>query len=250
MTALMTKLSSLLEILQLPGGLSAKIRIPAFHQGLWQQCQILAALGVRPRSVLDVGANVGQFALAAAHILKPERILAVEPIPEIFEKLKRLPMPSGVAFEALCLALGEAAGQAKFHLMSQADSSSLLPIGALHQALYPEVRDKGDISVKVETLEDFLSRHPSPQPCLLKLDVQGAELQVLRGGGNFENKFRWVFLETSSEPFYEGSAVFWEVDRFLTSRGYQWVGPVAIHYPSKIRPASSLQFDALYSYCD
>lgn len=246
MNLLWLKFSRLMEILLLPGGLAAKLRTPAFHQGDWRMCRTLAAMGLRPRTVVDVGANIGQFALAAAHMMRPERLISVEPIPEVCAKLKELPMPAETQFQAVCLALGEVPGKAKFRVMSQTASSSLLPLGEIHKDIYPEVWEQQTIPVALETLDSLLQKYFLVGPTLLKLDVQGYELAVLRGCRSLRSHFRWILLETSTAPFYEGGASFSEIHAYLSEQGYRWLGPVAVHQPMEIRPAESLQFDALY----
>ena len=242
----MVKLSRLLQILLLPGGLASKLRTPAFHQGDWQMCRTLAAMGVRPRTVVDVGANLGQFALAAAHMLRPQKIISLEPIPEVFEKLRQLPIPREIDFEPACVALGEEPRQAEFRVMSQTASSSLLPLGQIHRNLYPEIREEKTIPVSIETLDTFLSGRSMGPPSLLKLDVQGSELAVLRGCRCLRDHFRWILLETSTLPFYDQGGVFAEIEAHLSGRGYRWLGPVTVHQPVEVKPTDSLQFDALY----
>jgi len=244
--SLWVKLSRLLEILLLPGGLSAKLRTPAFHQGDWRMCRTLAAMGVRPLTVIDVGANIGQFALAAAHMLRPQRLISLEPIPEVCAKLRSLRIPAGIRFHAVCTALGEVPGNAEFRVMSQTASSSLLPLGQIHLNLYPEIREERKVPVTIQILDHFLSAHPLVGPSLLKLDVQGSELDVLRGCRRLKDHFRWILVETSTTPFYEGGAAFAEIQAHLSTQGYRWLGPITVHQPMEIKPAESLQFDALY----
>lgn len=209
-------------------------------------CRTLAAMGVRPLTVVDVGANIGQFALAAAHMLRPQRLISLEPIPEVCAKLQSLRIPPGVKAQAVCTALGEVARDAEFRVMSQTASSSLLPLGPIHRDLYPEIREERTVRVAVETLDHFISNHPFAKPALLKLDVQGSELDVLQGCRRLKDHFEWILLETSTQPFYQGGAAFSEIHSHLCHQGYRWLGPVTIHQPMKIGPAESLQFDALY----
>jgi FkbM family methyltransferase len=246
MNFLLVKLSRLIQILLLPGGLAAKLRTPAFNQGDWQMCRTLRAMGVRPRTVVDVGANIGQFALAAAHMLHPEKLISLEPIPEICRKLSRLTIPAGTEFQAICVALGESTREAHFRVMSQTVSSSLLSLGQLHQEIYPEIREERTIPVSVQTLDTILAGQSLSGPSLLKLDVQGSELAVLRGCRRLSTFFKWILLETSTICFYENGAGFREIDAFLSEQGYRWLGPITVHQPLEIKLAKSLQFDALY----
>lgn len=250
MRRVLEKLSHALEILLFPGGWRAKLKTPAFNRDAWHMCITLARMGVKPATVLDVGANVGQFALAAGHILQPRKLFSFEPIPDVFGQLQKLPLGNGIDFEPVCMALSDVVGQADFRITSQSASSSLLPLGKVHQELYPEITEDRVISVRLETLDTFLKTQDCPEPRLLKLDVQGSELDVLKGCQRLAETFSWILLETSTIPFYRNGSTFSEIEAYLTANGFRWLGPVAIHEPCADRVAPTMQFDALYGRDD
>ena len=79
------------------------------------------------------------------------------------------------------VALGEVKRTAQFHVSRRADSSSLLPIGELQSRLFPGTEERGTINVEVVPLDSLEAHWRSASRALLKLDVQGYELNVLRG---------------------------------------------------------------------
>lgn len=241
--ALLSKLSNLLEICAIPRGLALRQKEPAFSRFDLALCLRLRNSGVSPASIVDVGANIGQFALAAAVIWPGASIVSFEPLPEAFATLsataRRHP-----AITPVQLALADSAGEADFHVTSQTQSSSLLPLGRRHLETYTSIRETGTIRIPVSTLAAELPKHPGPAPRLLKLDVQGAESRVLAGAGPALREFKWILLETATTPMYEGEAVFDDICRQLLPLGFRFETPVHIH----LSPAGAIgQFDALFT---
>lgn len=118
------------------------------------------------------------------------------------------------------LALGERFGTEKIHLSRRPDSSSLLPIGNTQQGLFPNTDEVGQRSVHVARLDDLPSHWQHGRRILLKIDVQGFELSVLRGAQKALAHFKYVLVECSSVTLYEGQALFPEVLTFLEGAGY------------------------------
>jgi FkbM family methyltransferase len=117
-------------------------------------------------------------------------------------------------------ALGESPGEAEIHLSRSRDSSSLLPIGQAQTALFPDTDEVGVLKVPVKRLDDFLSVLAGRSRVLLKLDVQGFELSVLRGGAEALRRCAYVYAECSEVALYEGQALRPEVEAFLASHGF------------------------------
>lgn len=168
---------------------------------------------------LDVGANRGQFALAFRHLHPATPLLAFEPIPEEADRFARVHGgDAGMALERC--ALGEAPGEAVLHLSRRRDSSSLLPIGRAQTEMFPGTEEAGTLRVPVRRLDDFLPALAGRGRALLKLDVQGFELAVLRGGSETLRRCAYVYVECSEIPLYEGQALRHEVEAFLSAHGF------------------------------
>ena len=180
--------------------------------------KLLASLA--PDLLLDVGANRGQFSLVvrATHPRVP--IHAFEPQPgeaAIYRKL--FASRPGVLLHEL--ALGDQLGEADLHISRRKDSSSLLPIGDLQAKLFPSTEDVGTHRVQVVTLDSLKAHWATAKRILLKLDVQGFELGVLRGAPETLRQCAHVYAECSEVPLYTGQALYPEVAAFLAVHGFR-----------------------------
>ena len=78
---------------------------------------------------------------------------------------------------------------------------------------------------------------------LIKIDVQGVEDRVLRGGETLFKRAKAVIIEVNTEHLYEGQAKFEDLFEILTSYGYQYGGNLEQHYDSS---GKLLFFDAVF----
>lgn len=170
--------------------------------------------------ILDVGGNRGQFSLIC-RLLKPAiPIIAFEPIPteaEVFHQVT-----SG--FKNILLhqvALGEKAGEAEIHLSRSADSSSLLPIGEKQKNLFRNTDEVGTLKVPVKRLDDFKPEWEKYSRILLKIDVQGFELSVLKGALETLKNCAFVYVECSETELYVGQALYRDVADFLNQQEFK-----------------------------
>jgi FkbM family methyltransferase len=180
------------------------------------------------KTVVDVGANKGQFSLLIRGLFPDAQIFAFEPIPEAANKACHLfrndPMfllPA--APNRAGLALGESSGRSILHLSRRADSSSLLPITALQSRLFPRTEEVGTIEIEVARLSEVIDSASIKPPSLLKIDVQGSELSVLKGAGAVLTRFDYVYVECSRRTLYEGQALEDDVASYLTAHGFTFV---------------------------
>lgn len=190
--------------------------------------------------ILDVGANRGQFSLACRIARPGIPVLAFEPIPseaDLYEKVHQ-----GSRFSLQRFALGEVSATAVLHLSQSKDSSSLLPIGRRQVEAFPETAEAGTMSVEVRTLDSFLPETTGRIRQLLKIDVQGFELNVLRGAREMLRSCRYVYAECSEVPLYDGQALRPEVAAFLKDAGF---AEREVLNPSYIR-GELIQADYLY----
>ena len=210
-------------------------------------CRMVSSLlhqNIVPKTILDVGANVGQFAVACTKIFPGVVVHSFEPLPHCVEELKgnvaRLP---GVRVYAV--ALGEREGEATMHVNSHSHSSSILGLGERHRKAFPDAREVQTIKVPVSTLDRELKSVPLEDPILLKLDVQGYEVQVLEGAAETLKKVDYVLLEASFRPLYEGEKTFLDIARMMEARGFEFLRPVA--WLSDPHNGEVLQMDALFA---
>lgn len=180
---------------------------------------VLATLG-SISSVIDVGANVGQFAVVARRCFPAATIVSFEPLPGPRKRLQIL-FAGDAAFSCSELALADVAGPVPFHVAGADDSSSLLRVAARQVEEFPGTRCVETVTVQAERLDRVLEeRAELPGALLLKLDTQGSELAVLRGAECTLARVTALIVEVSFVGLYEGQGSTTEVVRFLLDHGF------------------------------
>jgi FkbM family methyltransferase len=174
-------------------------------------------------TVLDIGASVGDFAFTIRPLLPDAQIYSFEPLPDCYQLM--LDHLKGAAkFEAFNLALGEQSGELEFQRSGHSPSSSFLKMAASHKTAYPASADNRAVQVRMERLDDLAARLVLTEPMLVKIDVQGYEDHVLRGGQQTMQRASAVIIETSFEPLYEDQPLFSDVYSWLAAQGFTYVG--------------------------
>lgn len=170
--------------------------------------------------VADVGANRGQFSLAALRWRPQARIVAFEPLDRpgaIYQAIFR--DNPGVTLHQVALAPER--GEMTINISRRDDSSSLLPISSLQTENFPGTQRVGEKKVPVAPLTDFIGIADLVGAALLKLDVQGFELPVLRSAEPLLPFFRWIYAECSFRPLYDGQALADEIEAYLAARNFR-----------------------------
>jgi FkbM family methyltransferase len=191
----------------------------AVHDAAAEQFRLL---GDSVATILEVGAADGRDALTYAQHYPKARVLAFEPVPESFAKLKEkaASVANLTPFE---LALAAQPGTQEFHLAEWEDASSLLkPLttGATFDAYH---KSKRVLPVTVDTIDNVCAREGITSVDLLKIDSQGAELMVLSGAAELlaGQHIRVIYCEIQFLRLYENAARFDEIWSFLAARGYR-----------------------------
>ena len=214
----------------------------ALH-GVFASVEHRAALaGLSFDRVFDVGANRGQFCLLMRSQYPLVPVVSFEPLPDEAKVFRAVHIgDSLVRLETV--ALGEASGSATMHVSHRADCSSLLPIGDLQSQIFPRTGEVGALSVRVERLDALSSLRGDATNMLLKLDVQGFELSVLKGAIGILGQCRYVYCECSEVALYVGQAMFHEVQEFLAEHGFRLAG----RYNDCVHGGKLIQADYLFA---
>jgi FkbM family methyltransferase len=174
-------------------------------------------------SVVDVGANRGQFTLFAAGLYPQARIFAFEPLPGPYAVLARI-AAGHERIQTFRAAIGPHVATAHIHLMHPDDCSSLLAPTGRQTALFPRTRLAGTLPVEMAPLHAFVGPGDLSAPGLLKLDVQGSELAALKGCAALLDRFAAVYVECSFVPLYADQPLADEVLAHLCERGFRLAG--------------------------
>lgn len=201
-----------------------------------------AALAYNLRIVVDIGANRGQFALVARHRASKARVISFEPLSVPSERFRQI-FTGDERVTLHQVAIGPYSGKATIHVSKMDDSSSLLPIGAAQNRLFPGTDEKGAEVVRVGSLDEFLSPDDINPPAILKIDVQGFELEALKGCESLLEKFDYVYAECSFLELYEEQALADDVISWLRDRGFVLSGVYNMSYDYK---GKAVQGDFLF----
>lgn len=195
------------------------------------------------KSVIDAGANRGQFALVARAQFPDCRIFSFEPLAGPRSVLKKLFSRDNYTVIYDC-ALGENEGDCELHISKRDDSSSLLKISTKQSEYFPGTEEVGTVRAQVKRLDTLIEIDCLPEPVLLKIDVQGGELEVLKGAQGIFNKIKNIYVEASFVELYEGQALAHQVITFLNSFNYKLDGVYNVSYD---KSGIAIQADFLFT---
>lgn len=179
--------------------------------------------------VIHVGAHYGQeYHDYAALGIKP--ILFIEPCNKAFQVLQETfgDNPDVVLFQSAC-GSEFSIGTMNVEQANQGMSNSLLK-PAKHLEQYPSITFTETEEVEVRKLDEIVAHLAPFNGNLLVMDVQGYELEVLRGAlGTLATMIHYIYCEVNRDEVYEGCAKVWELDTFLGEFGFtrvetSWAG--------------------------
>jgi len=179
----------------------------------------------KPKGILHLGAGQAEeLGWYESFIPKPEIVLWVDANPytikTVQDKIKDLPNHQFV--HALLSDTDNL--ERDFNISDNFGSSSILPLKD-HKIFYPTVHVKQIIKMNTTTVDTLLDKHKL-DPSLFdmaNLDLQGAEMFVLRGMNKVLQYLKYMCIEINFYEMYAGCALVNEIDKFLTEEGFKQV---------------------------
>ncbi len=200
---------------------------PPYTPGLFDKQQLLKdyqwLVEYDFHSILDIGANEGQFSDKMRLLFPQATIHAFEPIKESYDLLQKN-FSGDSFFIPYNLALGDQSGELIFNQNEYSPSSSLLPLAGKHIDSFDYAVKTKPVSVRVERLTDFFQRKNIDKPLLIKIDVQGFEDKVIEGGHAVLQKATMILCEVSFIELYKGQSLFADISNELASLGFVYAG--------------------------
>ena len=193
------------------------------------------------RTIVDVGANVGQWSGMLLNCLTPEKLITIEPMPDAFAILKKKFGNNG-RVQLHKVAIGERDSVETLKITRDATGASLLqPREEMRAVIGSNWTVTSEIEVKVTTLDRLLV--DLPEVSLLKVDVQGYEKAVLAGARQTLTKTKFLLIELNFMPQYDGGSWFGEIHPILT-RDYGFF--LANVSPPQVLNGRASMVDGLY----
>jgi len=197
-------------------------------------------------AVLDVGANEGQWAAQLRRNGYRGPIHSFEPLAAAYLVLADRASHDPWGWRAHRLGLGAVDEERVIHVAGNSTSSSYLPMAAAHSDAAPWSAYIGDQPSRIVTLDSLVAAGTvTGERLYLKIDVQGGEMDVLRGARETLSRVRLLELEMSLVPLYDGQTLAGDMADHLSTLGFALVGlDEGFADP---RSGRLLQYDALYA---
>ncbi len=192
-------------------------------------------------TILDVGSNKGQFILLAEKLFKNKIIYSFEPINEILEKQKKF-FANRKNIYFYNIGVGEKSFKKNFYITSRKDSSSFLKVD-LNNNKNNNYNIKSQREIDIKSLDEIMINAHLVSPILIKIDVQGYELEVLKGSVDLLKKTKYLIVEVSDKEIYLGQSVANEIIEYLHKRNFIILKK---NLPTKISNSNSRQRDILF----
>lgn len=175
------------------------------------------------RVVFDIGANVGDVSCYMLHYFPQATVHAFEPCTETYDRLLANVARSGFGsrFRPYRFGLSDVASEGVLHVSRAHGANSLVPPGEEYRQMNPHVAHVGTERVPLVRLDDFTAQEGIDRIDLVKIDVEGAEMQVLMGGEQtFRNRVSTIVMEVSFVRHPRSSGEFLRLFELLHSYGF------------------------------
>ena len=185
----------------------------------------LPALDIQ--TILDIGANAGQFATRIHQVLPAACVVSFEPLGDAFASLQETFAREGIRGSCHPFALGDEERSATIHRhVAHSPSSSLLATTSHHEGLDHRTQKQHDETIQLKRLDDaVVDLNILIKPGLfIKMDVQGFEDKVIDGGMKTFAQAKAVLTEINLDPLYEGQADFGGLCQRLFRLGFRYAG--------------------------
>ncbi|GAB4320114.1 MAG: FkbM family methyltransferase [Bacteroidales bacterium] len=171
-------------------------------------------------TLLDVGANTGQFAYYTRHAGYRNRIVSFEPLSEAFSILKSF-AASDPKWDIVNCAMGNKEEEIEINVSENLQSSSFLDMMPGHVKSAPDSAYVKKEKVKIYRLDDVIGDYTDDlSHTFLKIDTQGYEKNVLEGAAVSLKEMRGLQLELSLVELYKGETLFREMLNYILDQGF------------------------------
>lgn len=168
--------------------------------------------------IFDAGANIGTWTLLVKSFFNDAAIHAFEPLQDHIDKFKNTTHKlTKITIHPFCL--GSENTTSLFNISSFSDSSSILNATPLEaqQFGYRKINEE---TVSVKRIDTLIEQNILPVPDIIKLDVQGFELEIIKGMGQYLNQVSYLIVEVSFREYYYGQALFLEIANYLSAYNF------------------------------
>jgi FkbM family methyltransferase len=204
---------------------------------------------IEPKYLCDIGANAGNWTYVLSQMSPTlEHVVFFEPQSQYQEKLQSLSLP-GVSKVIYHCGLGERedkllikGGTASASFLDSEQQNKYFP-----NSISQNQQDMEEVEIRI--LDAIYASDNLPIPDVIKLDVQGFELEVLKGSMNLLKKSKYLVIELSFRQFYREQPYLWEIIKLLEENKYIMVGK-GFEWRYHENRSEILQMDAIFKNTD
>jgi FkbM family methyltransferase len=170
----------------------------------------LKRLGYGPECIIDVGAYKGEWTSKISKIYPQAQIFMLEAQPDKEKYLKEIAQKNPNIKYQIALLGAKVEGSVQFYKMETGSS------------VYSEQTDaqREVVTLEMKTLDSVASTFSKENKALLKLDVQGAEIDILEGAGNILPSVEFILLEASVLNYNKNAPLIGEIFQYLNGKGF------------------------------
>jgi len=193
--------------------------------------------------ILDIGGGIGASVKLFTDNFPDKKIIVFEPVEESFNAIKKR-FPDNYNIELVKAAAGNENTEKEINIAARITSSSLLPLEADPKSdVYNEeyLGQKRVEKIRIVRLDDFLADNHD-EFGIMKIDVQGFEMEVLKGAGKTLKRTDIIVLEVNNHFGYKGSAKYYEIDKYLRENNFSLYNI----FPSVIDGGRLKEWDMIY----
>lgn len=167
------------------------------------------------KTIFDVGANIGTWTILAKSFFPEAAVYAFEPLNKHVKKFNELTTAlKGISMQQYCL--GNENISTTINVSSFSDSSSILDATPLEYELFG-IKKESEEEVEIKRIDLLIDKNILPIPDIVKLDIQGFELEALKGMDRYLNDVSYLIIEVSFKEYYFGQPLFLDIANYLSN---------------------------------
>jgi FkbM family methyltransferase len=199
----------------------APLAVPSVIKEQWVIDDQLAIVGPRARVIVDVGTHDGATTAQYLETFPEARVFGFEASAANAVRTRQRLAAFGDRVKIIEKAVSGQSGRQTLHINFHDGSHSLLPLGDTRY-FAGKVAEVDHVAVESTTLDDFAALESLERIDILAMDIQGGELDALKGAGRLlkEGRVGLITLEVEFQQLYRDQPLFWDIGRFLHGYGY------------------------------
>ncbi len=172
--------------------------------------------------VYDIGAYNGIWSKAFA-IYTQGKVYSFEPNPEVQEEFKERTQRFNDVYLQPVACGAEEKEAVEYIDEHKGAASSLLAMSDVHKREFIKTGESHSVDINIVSLDEWIRHNDLPIPQLLKMDVQGYELEVIKGSIKILEKVKYIWCELSFKELYENGSTFSSINSKLNSLSFELV---------------------------